>query len=457
MKDALFVNTSAPTAPPPAALTPEQSDAMNLIRGEGRVLYPESVLRMSITMIAAFTVSQYSGRAVFMVWMGLHTAGNIGFLIWLARQKAPFGLGAYRIALLSSMVLKLWFAVASVYMLTLHDPVLTITAIAAGAGLALHVLLVSSRVRPLAIFSALLIAGLVGATAGITMTRTDTVSGIFLLIFCFVSVSAYFAFALYDVYTSHRRMRHAEAQAVEAQRMQVIGQMTRGIARDFNNLLTGIQGNLELTRHLNDGAEREQTLDRARDAARRAADLTAQLVAYARQSPLRPEKQDMADLMPRIAARLRADLPESHSLTLDPVARMQPVNLDAEQLSRALKALVANAVAASPQGGKITLRARLIGFSAPVTEFNKTDLGPGTYCAISVLDGGPGIAPHLLPHVTEPFFTTSQSRRNSGLGLPMSLGFAEQSGGALGIASQPGRTEVTIYLPCPDCGEARSA
>ncbi len=439
------------------ALSPMQQDAMAILRQAGKVFYPEVVLRLSITMGAALALWNYTGLAILPVLLGLHTVLNLAYLVWLLKLNAPFDLRTFHLAMFFSMALTGLFSIAPVYLIWLNDPVLTITALAGIGGMALHNLITHGHVRGIAIFASIHVPALLAVVAAISIMRTDSMWGQILLLFCFFSVSAYYVFCHYTIYRNYIRTRIAEARAKEAQRMQAIGQMTRGSARDFNGFLTGIQGNLEPSQHLPDGAEREQTLERAREAARLAADVTSRLVAYARQTPLRPEHHDLKNLMSKIATRLRGDLPDGRKLVLAPVACMTPIEVDSERLTRALQALAAHTNEAAPAGGTITLRARLVGFSAPVTHLSCGTLGPGTYCMISILDDGPGIAPDLLDRVTEPFFTTSGPRRNSGLGLPMALGFADRSDGALGIASQPGRTEVTLCLPCPDCTEARLA
>ncbi len=454
MKDALSPTQVIEQPPVRAGLTAVQQENLMILRQQDQTRYIEVALRISITLLAAVALWQYTGQIGIFLWLAAHTVLNATYLTWLSRipmhQPHSVSLRTYRIAFAICMTLITAFGVVPVYLVWLNDPVLTLTALAGLAGLGLQNLIVHSRIRAMAIFSPVMLAALLGSCGAIYMTHTDSMAGQLLILTCFTSICGYYAFCQYRMFNGHQQIRAAEARAAEAQRMQAIGQMTRGIARDFNNLITGIQGNLELSKHLSDGADREKTLEQARDATERAALLTSRLVAYARQTPLRPDNHDMADLMPRIASTLRQELPEGHKLTLAPTGKMPPLQVDGAQLTRALSALLANAVAATPDGGTITLRNRLVAFSNPVTYFGRTGLGPGTYCAISMIDNGTGIAPELLDRVTEPFFTTSPSPRHSGLGLPMSLGFAEQSGGAMGITSTPGRTEVTLFLPCPD-------
>jgi signal transduction histidine kinase len=235
--------------------------------------------------------------------------------------------------------------------------------------------------------------------------------------------------------------RAVEAELQQAQKMDVLGQLTGGVAHDFNNFLVAILGNLELLLPRLDGRTDALAMaERARRAAERASRLTHRLLAFARRQPLQAERvpvgamlAEMLDLVEYSAGqRVRVEL-------MSPQAPLW-VHVDRGQLENAVLNLALNSAAAMPDGGTLTLAAQRD--AAP----------PGMQSAhavvLSVTDTGCGIAPMLLDKVIEPFFTTKAAGEGSGLGLSSVYGFARQSGGDLRIHSEVGSgTRIELWLP----------
>jgi PAS domain S-box-containing protein len=236
-----------------------------------------------------------------------------------------------------------------------------------------------------------------------------------------------------------------EAGLRQSQRMEAMGQLTAGVAHDFNNMLQGILGSLDL---LHDQAglddEGRACVDVAADAARRGATLVHRLLAFSRKQPLdpvllRPEHvvADMAQLLSHVlGAQIR----------LETLVEEQPgpVCADLSQLQNCLFNLAINARDAMPSGGAIRLR---VG-NASVESVKNAGLLAGEYTFFAMQDEGDGMTPETLERALEPFFTTKPVGQGTGLGLPMVQGFARQSGGDLRIQTSPGQgTTVTMWLP----------
>ncbi|KWC44977.1 ATP-binding protein [Burkholderia ubonensis] len=245
--------------------------------------------------------------------------------------------------------------------------------------------------------------------------------------------------------------RAVEAELRQAQKMDVLGQLTGGVAHDFNNFLVAILGNLELLLPRLDGQHDAQTMaERARRAAERASRLTRRLLAFARRQPLQAERVSVRAMLAEMLDLVEYSAGQRVTVVLEPAAEPLWVNVDRGQLENAVLNLTLNSAAAMPDGGTLTLAAR----REPAAD------GAAAPCAIvlSVTDTGCGIAPLLLDKVIEPFFTTKAAGEGSGLGLSSVYGFVRQSGGDLRIHSEVGRgTRVELWLPVGAAPERRGA
>ena len=244
--------------------------------------------------------------------------------------------------------------------------------------------------------------------------------------------------------------KRAEAQLRQAQRVEAIGQLTSGVAHDFNNLLTAILSSLELLESRVGGAAGVvRLIGTARQAAERGARLTAQLLAFAGKQLLRPVELDLNEIVRGMDALLRGVLGAfTVESVLDP--SLWPALADPTQLELVILNLAINARDAMPAGGVIRITtANLVCGARERPE----EPPPGEYATVAVADTGTGIPPALLDRVFQPFFTTKDVGRGSGLGLPQVLGVAQQLGGGVRIEAQPGGgTCVRVYLPRASAG-----
>jgi PAS domain S-box-containing protein len=239
----------------------------------------------------------------------------------------------------------------------------------------------------------------------------------------------------------------AQQRAAHAERMHALGQIAGGIAHDFNNVLQAVSGGAALIERRPDDAER--VLRNARmvlDAARRGAAITSRLLAFSRRGDLRAESVDAAALLVDMAEVLTHTLGGSVVCKVDVPRGLPPLFADRGQLETVLVNLATNARDAMPSGGTLTMAAdtEIVSTALP----HPAGLAPGGYVRIIVSDTGSGMDNSVLSRVTEPFFTTKEPGKGTGLGLAMAKGFVEQSGGSLSIDSVVGQgTRIILWLP----------
>src|SRR6267154_4292831 len=245
--------------------------------------------------------------------------------------------------------------------------------------------------------------------------------------------------------------RAAEEQLIQAQKMESVGQLTGGIAHDFNNMLTVITGTIEMLAEAVKDTPHLATITKLiGEAADRGAQLTADLLAFARKQPLQPAEIDVNELI-REAERLLSPVLgkqiEIETMLSDDV---WPAFVDRSQLSAALVNLAINARNAMPEGGKVTFATgnSTLGVTEAVARGVEH---AGDYVTVEVSDTGAGIAQPHLDRIFDPFFSTKEVGRGTGLGLSMVFGFAKQSRGSVDVRSEDGRgTTFRIYLPKAD-------
>ncbi|MGY4513906.1 PAS domain S-box protein [Bradyrhizobium sp. USDA 3650] len=240
----------------------------------------------------------------------------------------------------------------------------------------------------------------------------------------------------------------AEAQFRHVQKMDSIGQLTGGVAHDFNNVLTVITGTIGiLADAVADRPELAAITKLIDDAAERGAQLTKHLLAFARKQPLQPREIDVNALTLEAAKLLHPTLGEQITIMPQLTEDAWPALIDPGQLSTAILNLALNARDAMPNGGTLVLETRNIFLDDGYASMNP-DVVAGNYVMIAVSDTGSGIPPELIDRVFDPFFTTKEVGKGTGLGLSMVFGFVKQSGGHIKIYSEEGHgTSVKIYLP----------
>jgi signal transduction histidine kinase/ActR/RegA family two-component response regulator len=238
----------------------------------------------------------------------------------------------------------------------------------------------------------------------------------------------------------------AEAQLRQVQKMEAVGQLTGGIAHDFNNMLAVVVGGIDLARRRLNGPRREvlNHLNNAMEGATRAAALTRRLLSFARSEPLLPERVDSSELVMGMSDLLDRTLGERIHVEVDPAPGTWPTYVDPHQLENAIVNLAVNARDAMEGEGAMRISTSNVTLAANEVG----DVRPGDYVRISVTDTGCGMTPEVMERAFEPFFTTKPVGKGTGLGLSQIFGFAHQSGGEVGIESEPGKgTTVSIYLP----------
>jgi PAS domain S-box-containing protein len=246
--------------------------------------------------------------------------------------------------------------------------------------------------------------------------------------------------------TEQREARAALDRAREAlfqsQKMEAVGQLTGGIAHDFNNLLSIVIGSLEIAaRRVSDEAVK-RLINNAMHGAQRGAALTQRMLVFARRHELNAEAVDIQTLVRSMSEMLERSLGPSVLIETRFPLNLQSVKTDPNQLEMALLNLMVNARDAMPQGGPIIVAAR------PETVGQGQQLHPGPYVCLSVTDTGEGMDEATLSKASEPFFTTKEVGKGTGLGLPMVHGLAQESDGALVLKSKKGHgTTAELWLP----------
>jgi PAS domain S-box-containing protein len=240
-----------------------------------------------------------------------------------------------------------------------------------------------------------------------------------------------------------------EDELRQSQRLDAIGQLTGGVAHDFNNLLTVILGNAEILSEAIKDERLRGLAEMCSAAALRGAELTSRLLAFARKQPLDPKRVDLNALILGLEGLLRRALGEQVDIELALSGSVGAAIADATQLESAVLNLCLNARDAMAQGGQLRIKTGNVDVSTDGTELT-TGLVPGPYVVISVRDTGIGMDAATLARAVEPFFTTKEVGKGSGLGLSMVYGFAKQSRGHVEIISSPG-AGTTVRLSLPRC------
>jgi PAS domain S-box-containing protein len=252
-----------------------------------------------------------------------------------------------------------------------------------------------------------------------------------------------------------RRVAERTAQLVQAQKMEIFGQMTGGVAHDFNNLLAVVLSNMELLRkRLPADPIAKRLIDGAVAGAERGAALTQRMLSFARRQELRLDAVDLPSLVAGTDNMLSRTLGPGVGIATKFDPDLPQVQADANQLELALLNLAVNARDAMPLGGTMTVSARKAVVPA---DGGTPSLTPGEYGVLTVSDTGVGMDAATLARATEPFFTTKGPGQGTGLGLPMVFGLAAQSKGALNLISQPRvGTTAELWLPRASISSAAS-
>jgi signal transduction histidine kinase/ActR/RegA family two-component response regulator len=243
--------------------------------------------------------------------------------------------------------------------------------------------------------------------------------------------------------------RELEQQLLHSQKMDAVGQLAGGVAHDFNNLLMVVSSYAELlldSLATTDEKAKHQAQEILK-AARRAAELTQQLLAFSRKQVLSPRMLDLNALISDFGRMLPRLIGEDIQMVIKPGDSLWKVKADPAQLQQVMMNLAVNARDAMPQGGQLVLE---VANTHLDKEYAQRHVGvqPGDFVMLAVSDTGSGIPPEILPHIFEPFFTTKEQGKGTGLGLPTVYGIVKQSGGFVWVYSEVGHGSVfKVYLP----------
>ncbi len=248
--------------------------------------------------------------------------------------------------------------------------------------------------------------------------------------------------------TANEKLATSQAALHQAQKMEAVGQLTGGVAHDFNNLLTVIIGNIDLLESAaGDNPRLRKLTATIRRSAERGSRLTTQLLAFSRRQPLRPETSNLNALIIDFDVLIRRAVGEAIAVRSNLHPGLWPCNIDPAQFEASILNLVVNARDAMSTGGTLSIATENVTLALDYPAI-ADDVPPGSYVKVTIADTGTGMAPEVLDRAFEPFYTTKEVGKGSGLGLSQLYGFVRQSGGTVKIASEVGRgTTVSIYLP----------
>ena len=244
------------------------------------------------------------------------------------------------------------------------------------------------------------------------------------------------------------QLKTLEAQFVQSQKMQAIGQLAGGIAHDFNNLLTAIKGHCDLLLLRRGQSDPDYAdLMQIDQNANRAASLVRQLLAFSRKQTLKARAIDLREALADLAHLLNRLVGENIRLVLDHDPALHPIRADRRQLEQVIMNLVVNARDAMAEGGTIRITTENVHLAEELRR-ERASVPPGDYVIVSVADEGTGIPHDRLQKIFEPFYTTKRQGEGTGLGLSMAYGIVKQTGGFIFCDSRPGEgTTFRLYFP----------
>jgi PAS domain S-box-containing protein len=252
------------------------------------------------------------------------------------------------------------------------------------------------------------------------------------------------------VWTFHdiSERRHLEHQLRQAQKMEAFGQLAGGVAHDFNNILTIIQGNLDMLKAgIIKEKDRASAIDMASHASERAANLTRQLLTFSRRQPIQPKELDLNETVIQTTRMLQRLIGEHITLETQYAPGGAPIHADPGMMEQVLMNLALNSRDAMPKGGRLIIRTETVTLASDHVR-REPRARAGHFARLSVTDTGAGIAPEHLPHIFEPFFTTKEVGKGTGLGLATVFGIAELHKGWIEVETRLGAgTTFRIYFP----------
>ncbi|MCH2075822.1 MAG: ATP-binding protein [Rhodobacteraceae bacterium] len=442
-------------------------DALHKVRHDGELLRlwqsafgrpQELVARLTAASAVAAGLYAYNSTPLAPIWLGLYLAAQGLFAVVLSHALRSGSRGAEIASWTAFVVASASFTWLPLYLLSCNDKTLVYSSVLSLACLCVYnvwreeppdfVLYVDVGIGWLVVFLSL----------ALFLPGVETLAEKAILTLLTIIFAGYYSAALISAQFYRQRLREASERGIQAQKMEAIGQLSGGIAHDFKNILTVVQGNLELHDEITDPSERAKLVREAHGASLRATGLVSRLLTFARQTPLDAETIAVPEVLQEIAALSRRTLPESIAFEVSAAPDVH-IKADRDGLISALLNLILNAKDAMQEpGGRISLQSHIVPGDAAHPDGRAR--ASEAHLWLCVIDNGPGIPAHLLEKVTEPFFTTKDVGDGSGLGLAMASSFALQAGGTLKITSNTRGhargTTVALHLPIISQG-ARAA
>jgi len=237
-----------------------------------------------------------------------------------------------------------------------------------------------------------------------------------------------------------------QAQFLQAQKMEAVGELAGGVAHDFNNLLQAIIGYSELVlADLKPDDPRRSDIDEIYKAGNKASALTRQLLAFSRRQTLEPKIIDLNTTVADMHKILRRLIGENIKLTTSLDPKLDRIKADPGQIEQIIMNLAVNARDAMPEGGEVTIKTENIRVDEDYSKFYP-DARPGEFVCLSVTDTGAGMDKEIISHIFEPFFTTKGVGKGTGLGLSVVYGIIKQHNGWINIESEPGQGATIIHI-----------
>ncbi len=251
-----------------------------------------------------------------------------------------------------------------------------------------------------------------------------------------------------EMRAGEKERRALKVQLLQAQKMESIGRLAGGVAHDFNNMLGVILGFTEMTlMELEEGSSSYNNLQEIYKAAERSAALTSQLLAFARKQPIKPKTIDLNDSIEEMYKMLIRLIGEDTSLEWTPSPSPAMVHIDPSQVNQILTNLCVNARDAMEGLGRISISTQIMEIDDSFTNC-ESEIEPGTYVELEVSDNGSGMDSETLEHLFEPFYTTKEMSKGTGLGFSMVYGIIHQNNGCISVYSEVGiGTTIRIHLP----------
>lgn len=405
-------------------------------------------IRIALIVLVVMTVYATLGYHGFMALFACYLVASYGYgtLLYFLPSRVPRHIFLTVLGL--SFALNVVWITGAVSLWLSDQPLLRFGAIIGLYALMINALTARRDVPHLAIAdAAAVLFGCVILPFTSYFWRGDSVEALVVGVTALLSFG-FFLFRLNLIDRQRRSAVAAQRKEAERARMSALGRLTGGVAHDFNNMLTVIAGNLELLRQSDCPLDREELILQAHAASQRAADITGQLLAFSRQAVLMPRPIAPSASLKGIKKMMRHVLPADISLHFEIQPDLPEIIVDPAQLETVMLRLCLNAKEAMPAGGHLDIMVAKYDGSHGKFSGRQSALADGDYVQFCVADSGVGISPDVLDQVCEPYFSTKSREEASGLGLAMTKGFVEQSGGTLHIDSAIGvGTRVSLFFP----------